>query len=197
MSLLKTNQQQTLQTENLNLLIKACQSNNEKAQLAIYKLFSKAMYNTAFRIIGEQRQAEEIMHDSFLKAFEKIQTIKNYQSFAGWLKKIVINKSINHLKKNKKFQTEELSETKSTPIYIEEEIDYLFTSNASQSNSQIIKILQTLQQLKPNYKTILTLFYIEGFDLQEIAAILQINNQNCRTMLTRAKQSLKIKMTEK
>ncbi|MFT7352284.1 MAG: RNA polymerase sigma factor (sigma-70 family), partial [Flavobacterium sp.] len=68
---------------------------------------------------------------------------------------------------------------------------------ASQSNSQITKILQTLQQLKPNYKTILTLYYIEGFDLQEIEAILQINNQNCRTMLTRAKQSLKIKMTEK
>ena len=185
-----------MQTENLNLLIKSCQSNNAKAQLAIYKLFSTAMYNTAFRIIGEQTQAEEIMHDSFLKAFEKIQTIQNHESFAGWLKRIVINKSINHIKKNKKFQTEELTETKNTPIYIDEEIDNLFATNASQSKSQLTKILQTLQQVKPNYKTILTLYYIEGFDLQEIEAILQINNQNCRTMLTRAKQSLKIKMTE-
>ena len=74
MSLLK-NQLQTLQTENLNLLIKVCQKNNAKAQLAIYTLFSIGMYNTAFRIIGEQTQAEEVMHDSFLKAFEKIQSL--------------------------------------------------------------------------------------------------------------------------
>jgi RNA polymerase sigma-70 factor (ECF subfamily) len=185
-----------LQTENLNLLIKACQSNNAKAQMAIYNLFSVAMYNTAFRIIGEQTQAEEIMHDSFLKAFEKIQTIQNQESFAGWLKRIVINKSINHLKKNKKYQTEELSDTKNTPIYIEEEIESLFEINESETKTKTAKILQTLNLLKSNYKTILTLYYIEGFDLEEIESILQINNQNCRTMLTRAKQSLKIKMIE-
>ena len=185
-----------MQTENLNLLIKACKKNNAKAQLALYKLFSVAMFNTAFRIVGEQTQAEEIMHDSFLKAFEKINTIENEKTFPAWLKRIVINKSINHLKKNKKFITTQLSETKSTPIYIEEEIDALFTLNATCTKSQTSKILQTLNQLKFNYKTILTLYYIEGFDLEEIESILQISNQNCRTMLTRAKQSLKIKMIE-
>jgi RNA polymerase sigma-70 factor (ECF subfamily) len=113
------------------------------------------------------------------------------------VKKIVINKSINHLKKNKKYQTEELFETRNSPIYIEEEIDTLFALNTNETNSQIAKVLKTLQLLTSGYKTILTLYNIIGFDLQEIESILQINNQNCRTMLTRAKESLKLKMTEK
>lgn len=116
------------------------------------------------------------------------------------VKKIVINNSINHLKRIKNTKPKNYSKPEIhlyIYIYIEEEIDTLFALNTNETNSQIAKVLKTLQLLTSGYKTILTLYNIIGFDLQEIESILQINNQNCRTMLTRAKESLKLKMTEK
>ena len=57
-------------------------------------------------------------------------------------------------------------------------------------------VLKTIQSLKPNYKIILTLFFIEGYDLEEITGLLNITNENCRTMMSRAKESLRNKMSQ-
>ena len=76
-------------------LIEACRYNNRKSQLQIYNLYYKAMYNTAFRIMKDSAEAEDIMQEAFLTAFQRIENYKGDASFGAWLKRIVVNKAID------------------------------------------------------------------------------------------------------
>ena len=174
------------ENQNIELLLNQCKLQNQKAQFAVYNLYSKAMYNVAYRILGNQMEAEDVMQDSFLKAFTKIETYNSDATFGAWLKRIVINKSINELKKSKAYQTEAISENFEKVDENNDEI--LFT------NQKAEHVLKTIQSLKTNYKVILTLFFIEGFDLEEITEILKISYENCRTTMSRAKESLRKKL---
>ena len=172
--------------QNIDLLLSQCKLQNQKAQTAVYRLYSKAMYNVAFRILGNQNDAENVMQDSFLKAFTKIESLNNKATFGAWLKKIVINKSINELKKSKAYRTEILSDNYEKTEETEPEISF--------TNQKAEHVLKTIQSLKPNYKIILTLFFIEGYDLEEITDLLKISYENCRTTMSRAKESLRKKL---
>jgi RNA polymerase sigma factor (sigma-70 family) len=82
-------------------LIEKCKVNNREAQFEIYKIYYKSMYNTSLRIVNDPLQAEDLMQESFLSAFSKIDTFKGNVSFGAWLKRIVINKSIDYLRRKK------------------------------------------------------------------------------------------------
>lgn len=170
----------------ISLLLSQCIDNNEKAQLTVYNLYYKAMFNVSFRIVNDYAIAEDVMQESFLKAFQKLATFSKNVTFGAWLKKIVVNKSIDELKKQNKFQFESFTNANQNSIEDEE--------NQNENQNKINTILETMQTLKPNYKLILTLFFIEGYDLEEITEILNISNENCRTMMSRAKESLRKKM---
>lgn len=172
-----------------SILLNLCKENNEKAQLTLYNNYYKAMFNVSFRIVGDSFMAEDIMQESFLKAFTKLDSYSGNVTFGSWLKKIVINTSINQLKKTSKYQVESLSEN--TEI-----IEYNDDETISYNQLKAEHVLKTIQNLKPNYKIILTLFFIEGYDLEEITSILNISNENCRTMMSRAKDSLRKKLNE-
>jgi len=86
-----------------------CREGNQKAQFQLYKLYYKPMYCVSLRIVNNEAEAEDIMQEAFLKAFRKIDTYKGEVSFGAWLKKIVIYRSLDHLKK-KRVQFEEVSE---------------------------------------------------------------------------------------
>jgi len=82
-------------------LLDGCIAGDQKSQFQIYKLYYKAMYNTSLRIVNNAMEAEDIMQESFLSAFEKIDTYSGTVSFGAWLKKIVINRSLDVLTKKK------------------------------------------------------------------------------------------------
>ena len=84
---------------NIEELINLCKSNNQAAQLEIYNRYYRAMYNTSLRIVKDSFEAEDIMQDSFLVAFTKLDTLKDPKIFGSWLKRIVINYSIYHYNK--------------------------------------------------------------------------------------------------
>jgi len=83
-------------------LIDGCKRGDQKAQFQIYKLYYKAMYNTSLRIVNNTVEAEDIMQEAFLSAFEKIGTYSGTVSFGAWLKKIVQNRSLDVLSKKTK-----------------------------------------------------------------------------------------------
>ncbi|WP_440881216.1 RNA polymerase sigma factor [Tenacibaculum sp. C7A-26P2] len=167
---------------NINQLIERCKKDDSNAQLLIYNKYYKAMYNSAFRILNDQFEAEDIMQEAFLAAFSKLNTFKGEVAFGAWLKRIVINKSLNQLKKNSKYNDLKI-ELKNNYNDIEEEIDY--------SMINVKQMLSALNQLKSNYKIILTLNLIEGYDYEEISEILNYTNENVRTLVSRAKKKLK------
>ena len=174
--------------ETLHFLLNQCKENNQKAQFTLYKMYYKAMYNVTFRIVSDAQIAEDCMQESFLKAFTKLDSYSGNVSFGAWLKKIVINESINQLKKEKQLPFEKIEEH---PAITENEND---DTNQEYQTLKTNDILNAIQSLKTNYKVIITLHFIEGFDQEEIAEILTISNENCRTQLHRAKESLRKKL---
>ncbi len=176
------------QNQDITFLLECCAANNEKAQLTLYTIYYKAMYNVSFRIVSDSILAEDIMQESFLKAFTKLTSYDGTVTFGAWLKRIVINTSINELKKKSKYQIEPLSDSL-------ELVDYNEDENTNYTDLKANQVIKTIQSLKLNYKIILTLFFIEGYDLEEITSILNISNENCRTMMSRAKESLRKKLS--
>ena len=82
-------------------LLALCKQKNQKAEFEIYHRYSKAMYNVAYRIVKDEHFAEDVMQEGFLKAFLKINDYRQEVAFGAWLKRIIINNSIDFYKKNR------------------------------------------------------------------------------------------------
>lgn len=172
--------------EDISLLIGRCKQGDTEAQFAIYKLFYRAMFNTALRIIQHKEEAEDVMQECFLQAFNKLDDLKDNQFFAGWLKQMVVNKSLNCVRKLKPLDTEDFE-----TVLIPDEVYDTYDTFLSKRKE---KVLLALKQIKDSYRIVLTLHYIEGYDLEEVCEIMQISYGNCRTLLTRAKTSVRQKI---
>ena len=179
----------TLTNHNIEQLIQLCKFNNQSAQLELYNRYYKAMYNTAYRIVKNSYEAEDIMQDSFLMAFTKLDSLKNVETFGSWLKRIVINNSIYHYKSNNKYDNVPLDNV----LYKIEDNEGI-SSDYEFTNLKAKQILETMKSLKDNYRIALTLHLIEGYDYEEISEIMNMSYANCRTVISRAKQSLRQKL---
>lgn len=180
----------TLTKLNIEQLIELCKSGNQSAQLEVYNRYYKAMYNTSLRIVKDSYDAEDIMQDSFLLAFTKLDTLKDVKTFGAWLKRIVINNSIYHYKKHSKYANVPLDDV----LYKVEENNDGIDSDYEFTNLKAQQVIQTMKTLKENYQICLTLHLIEGYDHEEICDIMNISHANCRTMISRAKDSLRQKL---
>lgn len=163
-------------------LILGCKRGDKKAQFTIYKQYYKAMFNTAFRIVNDRFEAEDIMQESFLSAFTKLDSFSGDVTFGAWLKRIVINNSLTALKKNNRLETVSLEKVVVKETTHEKQ-DYSILSTS--------EILSSVSKLKSNYKVAITLNLIEGYDYEEIAQIMDITYENSRTTVSRAKQKLR------
>ncbi|MBT8297186.1 MAG: RNA polymerase sigma factor [Maribacter sp.] len=175
--------------EHTDDLIQLCLEGKQSAQMEIYNRYYKAMYNTSLRIVKNSAEAEDVMQESFLNAFTKLHSFKGEVTFGSWLKRIVINNSIYHYRKQRKKNEVALDDI----LYKVEDndgiaSDHVFTELKAQ------KVMETMKRLKDNYRISLTLHLIEGYDYEEISTIMNISYANCRTMISRAKESLRKKM---
>ncbi|WP_397446969.1 RNA polymerase sigma factor [Polaribacter sp. R77954] len=163
-------------------IIDQCKHNNAKAQMQLYNLYCKAMFVVALRYVKDKFVAEDVMQDAFIKAFKNIDAYKNEVAFGAWLKRIVINQSIDCLKKKKL----EL-------VSINEEVTEIITDEDWNVASEISieLIIEKMNALKDKYRLVLTLYLLEGYDHQEIAQILNITENTSRTQLLRGKKILK------
>ena len=174
--------------QNIEQLLLQCKSNDQRAQLEVYNRYNKAMYNTAIRIVKDSFKAEDIMQESFLTAFTKLNTLQDITLFSAWLKRIVVNNSIAHYNKTSKQNEVPLD----TVLYKIEDNNGIEESN---HNSEKVKqIMNVMKTLKPNYSLGLSLHLIEGYDYEEICDIMDISYANCRTLISRAKESLRKKL---
>lgn len=175
----------SLANQNIEDLIVLCKQKNPKAEFEIYNRYCKAMYNVAYRIVNDSHFAEDVLQEGFLKAFLKINDYKQEVAFGAWLKRIIINHSIDFCKKNNAFKASDLDKVlfKIEDNPTETEFDF--------TDLKVEQLMQTIKSLKDNYRMVLTLFFIEGYDHEEISEILNITYANCRTTLSRAKESLR------
>jgi len=163
-------------------LVEACTLSDRKAQIELYNLYYKAMYNTSLRIVNDSFIAEDIMQESFLDAFSKINTFEWRSSFGSWLKRIVVNKSIDLIKKNQNIL---LSLDEEITI-AEEEHD----EDMDNMDCRLDEVKIALKKLPESYKVVLVLHLFEGYDHMEISQILNLPYNNVRVRYLRAKRKL-------
>lgn len=171
-------------------IIDLCRDGNQTAQMEIYNRYYKAMYNTSLRIVKEPTEAEDIMQESFLKAFTKLDSYKAEASFGSWLKRIVVNNSLTAYHKGKRLEQQPLDDH----LYkiADDDTDGVATVDLTTTKAQ--EVVTAMQDLKDNYRQSLSLHLIEGYDYEEISEIMNVSYANCRTMISRAKDSLRKKL---
>lgn len=180
----------TLTHQDITVLLEQCKLGKQQAQMEVYNRYYHAMYNAALRIVKDKFEAEDIMQNSFLSAFTKLHSLKDAELFGAWLKRIVINNAIYHYKTNAKYREVPLDDI----IYKIEDNDDGFPEDEAFKTIKATEVLDAMKTLKDNYQTSLTLHLIEGYDYEEICEIMNISHANCRTMISRAKASLRQKM---
>ena len=166
-------------------LLDRCLEDDKKAQFEIYRLYYKSMYNSSLRIVSVPEEAEDIMQESFLTAFRNLKTYSGEVSFGAWLKKIVINRSLDVLRKRK--------------VVFEELHAELPVANEPEPEVESItveEVKSAINSLSDGYCTILSLILLEGYDHEEVSEILGIKNVTSRTQFSRARQRLKEILTE-
>jgi RNA polymerase sigma-70 factor (ECF subfamily) len=168
-----------------NIIVR-CQEGDVKAQFLLYKQYSKAMYNIAIRFLNNTMDAEDILQESFLSAFEKIDGLANTSSFGSWLKRIVINNCLTLLRKKK--------------MYFEDIEDYkLDDPDDSDSFADIdpVVVHREIKSLPDGGRTILVLHALEGYKHREIAKMMGISESTSRTQYKRALGILNKNIKEK
>ncbi|MFC2098217.1 RNA polymerase sigma factor [Bacteroidota bacterium] len=162
-------------------LIDQCREGNKEAQFRIYGLYYKAMYNTSLRIVKDPVEAEDIMQESFLAAFEKIDTYGGSVSFGAWLKKIVVNRSLDSIKKQRMYF--ETLDEKNADNPSEDDVNENFSIEIEQIRDAILSLAE-------GYRIVLSLYLLEGYDHEEIAQILNITASTSRSQYARARIKL-------
>lgn len=176
----------TVQNQHTDPLIALCREGNRSAQFEVYNRYYKAMYNTALRVVKDAHWAEDVMQEAFLKAFTKIGSYKGEVAFGAWLKRIVVNHSLDCYKKLNQGAMDPLEDV----LYKVEDEGYKDEVKLDFQQVQVNQVGAAIQSLKESYRIVLTLLYIEGYDQEEICEILNITPGNCRTTISRAKESL-------
>lgn len=165
-----------------DVLVQQCLNGEASAYRALYDRYAKAMYNTALRILNRTDDAEDILQEAFTDAFQQLSSFEGRSTFGAWLRQIVVYKSLAHLKKQKLHLNGLESDAENIadePMLEEDEVWYTVDS-----------IKQALQKLPDGYRTVLTLHLIEGFEQEEVAAMMKVAHSTVRTQYMRAKQKL-------
>ena len=166
-----------------NELVERCKQGDVRSYSDLYRQYAQAMFSTCYRLVNNRTEAEDVLQEAFSDAFNHLKEFQYKSSFGAWLKQIVINKSINHLRK-KKITLIELNDHVADTYIQEEAVDEI------DLDFKVLKVKKAIQQLSPGYRAVLSLYLLEGYDHEEIAGILGITHSTTRTQFKRAKDKL-------
>ncbi len=187
--IITTNLNQPIQPMFQSNVVEKCKANDRTAQLQLYRKYCDGMFIVAMRFVKNTDDAEDVLQESFIKAFQKLHQFKGDVTFGAWLKRIVINKSIDFLK-SKKDNVVALDE--GYMQFVEDDDNWNVPSTIS-----IKQVRCAIDDLQSKYKYVVLMFLLEGYDHQEIAQVLNISESACRTRLLRGKGHLKELLKEK
>ena len=166
-----------------SLLIASCLKGNRLAQQRLYNSYCDAMYNVAYRMLGNIAEAEDALQEAFIDVFSKLDTFREESSLGAWIKRIVINHCLNFFKK-RKLQVEELNEKYSDVP--DEDFD-----DDENVQYEVSRVKSAIMKLPDGYRQVLTLYLIDGYDHAEIASIMGIQETGSKSQFSRAKAKLR------
>lgn len=161
---------------NLEDVAKA-QKGDKRAFETIIMEVIDSLYRVAYGILQNEEDASDAISNATLKAYEKINTLKNLEFFKTWITRIVINESNNIIRQNKKV------------VYIDNYAEN--QRNTYINNNEIsIDVNRAMNKLDKNLNQIVILYYFEDLGIEEIANILEIPKGTVKSRLSRARQIL-------
>jgi RNA polymerase sigma-70 factor (ECF subfamily) len=155
-------------------LVERCKNGDMLGYKELYQRYAKAMFNTCLRIVNNIAEAEDVLQESFTEAFKNLQQFEYRTSFGGWLKQICINRSINQLKKRKVLWVD--IDAADSHYTTDETVP-----DENEISLQIAAVKRSIMALPDGYRTVLSLYLLEGYDHEEIAEILQVAESTTRT----------------
>lgn len=165
-------------------IVEKCKRGNRRAQFELYRLYSRAMYNVCLRMLRHEQDAEDLLQNSFVDVFTKLHTFKYHSSVGAWIKRIVVNNCINHLKRNR-LQLEELEDQHISDVPDER------PKPDKEAALSVAQIKQAVNMLPDGYRVVFTLYAIEGYDHKEIADVLDITEATSKSQYSRARKKLR------
>lgn len=167
--------------QNEQQLISGCQNGDRRAQKQLYEAFSGKMMGVCLRYCKDRETARDLLHDGFLKVYSHIVDYEGKGSFEGWIRRIMINTALEHIRK----QNDE-----GFRLNIEEAYTLSNGDLSILDKMQAEELIKLIQKLPNIYRTVFNLFVVEGYSHREIADEMNITESSSRVYLTRAKQSL-------
>lgn len=166
-------------------LVKECVKGNPKAQRMLFDKFSSKMMTVCLRYTKDTSEAEDALQDGFIKIFNKLPEFKMEGSLEGWIRRIMVNTSLDALRRAKRFQTDANLE----------EVDYKITNFELASDQlQAADLLKIINEMPDGYKVVFNLFAIEGYGHKEIGELLGISENTSKSQYSRARAFLKTQL---
>lgn len=166
-------------------IIKGCLQQDRRMQALLYNRFSPKLYAVCLRYMGNEEDAQDVLQDAFIKVFRNIDKYRGEGSLEGWLRRIVVNTAIEHIRR-KQLLVSGITEKE------EQTIENKTASAFDKIGEK--ELLEMIRSLSPGYRTVFNLFVIEGFSHKEIAELLNINEGTSKSQLARAKMILQEKI---
>ena len=167
------------------LLIKGCINGDRKCQQKLYETFYGKMMVVCLRYSRDRDEALDVFQEAFIKVFNNLVRYGNKGSFEGWIRRIMVNTAIDHIRKNKKLK--EMVELKEeiTRAEEEEEAEDLLDKVSFKD------LLNCVQDLSPAYRSVFNMYVMDGYSHKEIADELGISEGTSKSNLAKAKMNLK------
>jgi RNA polymerase sigma factor (sigma-70 family) len=165
-------------------LINGCIQRDRVAQKQLYDTFSSKMYGLCCRYIKDSMEAEDVLVTAFTKVLEKINQYKGEGSFEGWIRRVVVNEALTHLRRNRF-------------MYLETDIEAAHHESDYQTNSDHLEaedLLTMIDELPTGYRVVFNLYAIDGYSHKEIAEQLGISENTSKSQLSRARVYLQRKI---
>lgn len=163
-------------------LVERCKEGQRDAQFELYRLYSRAMYNTLLRMVANPLDAEDLLQGIFIEVFTKLDTFRYESSIGSWIKRITVNKCINFLKSRRLTFQELTAMADRAEEHHENDHDPRYT---------VEKINQAINALPDGYRVVFSLYALEGYDHDEIGQILNVSEATSKSQYSRAKAKLR------
>lgn len=173
--------------EQINEIIEGCIKGDRKSQQVLYKMFYGKMLGVCMRYSKDKDDALDILQEGFLKVFTNLRSYTSSGSFEGWMRKIMINTSLDSIKKNK-FLIQGM-DAKYVEASVAETTDE--DQNEEYLNISSSEIMKAIQQLSPAYRAVFGMYVVDGFSHREIAEQLGISEGSSKSNLSKARMHLK------
>ena len=166
-------------------IVSLCQKNDPKAQRELYEMFSPKLYGSCLRYAPNEQEAQDILQDSFITIFKKIDQFKFKGSFEGWCKRITVNTALQRYRGTKVFD-----------LVNEDQIEDVEAVEVEESDDVPLKeLLFMVQQLPERYRLVFTMYVMDGYSHKEIAEMLEIPVGTSKWLLAEARKKLKVMIT--